>query len=151
MEEHRLKKERELHGTRESPEISKVIGVFGLSLRTGKEDLESMFTKFGPLEKSVIVYDHRSGRSRGFGFVYFEDQHHATDAREAMNGAEIDNRKIRVDYSTTHRPHTPTPGAYMGEKLRNDTRRYQRRYSPARSPVRRRSYGRRSRSRSWSR
>ena len=31
-----------------------------------------------------------------------------------MNGADLDHRKIRVDYSITKRPHTPTPGMYMG-------------------------------------
>ena len=31
-----------------------------------------------------------------------------------MNGADLDSRKIRVDYSITKRPHTPTPGMYMG-------------------------------------
>lgn len=32
----------------------------------------------------------------------------------SMNGQKIDDRVIRVDYSTTSRPHTPTPGQYMG-------------------------------------
>ena len=31
-----------------------------------------------------------------------------------MNGADLDGRKIRVDFSITKRPHTPTPGMYMG-------------------------------------
>ena len=31
-----------------------------------------------------------------------------------MNGADLDHRKIRVDYSITKRAHTPTPGMYMG-------------------------------------
>merc|ERR1712228_797490 len=38
----------------------------------------------------------------------------ATEAREALNGTELDGRKIRVDYSITKRAHTPTPGMYMG-------------------------------------
>ena len=41
-------------------------------------------------------------------------QDDATEARNAMNGADLDHRKIRVDYSITKRPHTPTPGMYMG-------------------------------------
>lgn len=84
---------------------------------------------------------------------------------------DIDDRKIRVDYSVTHRPHTPTPGEYMGERKpgyerdrgsfrhggrddrrggrdrgRDDGRRRERSRSP-----RRRYYRSRSRSRSWSR
>ena len=31
-----------------------------------------------------------------------------------MNDQEIDGRRIRVDFSITKRPHTPTPGVYMG-------------------------------------
>ena len=33
---------------------------------------------------------------------------------ENMNDQEIDGRRIRVDFSITKRPHTPTPGVYMG-------------------------------------
>jgi len=35
-------------------------------------------------------------------------------AKERLNGAELDGRRIRVDYSITQRAHTPTPGVYMG-------------------------------------
>ncbi|KAI8984356.1 hypothetical protein BDF20DRAFT_789484, partial [Mycotypha africana] len=98
------------------PEVSNILGVFGLSLRTREVDLEDVFRDFGDIEKVTIVYDHRSNRSRGFGFVYFKDENDATKARDALNGIEIDDRRIRVDYSVTHRPHTPTPGEYMGER-----------------------------------
>lgn len=33
---------------------------------------------------------------------------------------EIDQRIIRVDYSITTRPHTPTPGVYKGRTSRRD-------------------------------
>lgn len=35
-------------------------------------------------------------------------------AKEHVNGVELDGRRLRVDYSITKRPHTPTPGVYMG-------------------------------------
>jgi len=38
-----------------------------------------------------------------------------TQAKEHCNGIELDGRRIRVDYSITKRPHTPTPGVYMGK------------------------------------
>ncbi|MPC98180.1 Transformer-2 beta [Portunus trituberculatus] len=38
----------------------------------------------------------------------------ATEAKQQCTGMEIDGRRIRVDYSITARPHTPTPGIYMG-------------------------------------
>lgn len=35
-------------------------------------------------------------------------------AKDRANGMELDGRRIRVDFSITKRPHTPTPGIYMG-------------------------------------
>ena len=32
---------------------------------------------------------------------------------------ELDGRRLRVDYSITKRPHTPTPGVYMGRPTRS--------------------------------
>lgn len=37
-------------------------------------------------------------------------------AKERSAGVEIDGHRIRVDYSITKRPHTPTPGIYMGKR-----------------------------------
>lgn len=84
---------------------------------------------------------------------------------------ELDSRIIRVDYSITQRPHTPTPGVYMGRPTRSN-RDYDRRGgggggddeyyyrerrssrdrgspSPYRPRERRRRYERSSRSRSF--
>merc|ERR1719268_775664 len=160
-------------GNREDPEPSKCLGVFGLSLYTSERELEQEFKKFGPLEKVQVVLDGHSGRSRGFAFIYYENVEDAAEARNAMSGADLDGRKIRVDFSITKRPHTPTPGMYMGRPTsgsraaggsgrrdrgyydRRDDRDHYRRRSP--SPYRRRSpspyYRRRdfrSRSRSFS-
>ena len=56
----------------------------------------------------------QTGRSRGFGFVYYDNEDDAADAKERANGMELDGRRIRVDFSITKRPHTPTPGVYVG-------------------------------------
>lgn len=61
-----------------------------------------------------LVFDHPTGRSRGFGFVYFKKVEDAIEAKDRVTGTEIDGHKIRIDYSITKRPHTPTPGIYMG-------------------------------------
>merc|ERR1712241_1288098 len=101
-------------GSREAPETSNCVGVFGLSLYTTERELEKEFSKFGPLEKVTVILDGKTGRSRGFAFVYFESQEDAKASKEAMNDQEIDGRRVRVDFSITKRPHTPTPGVYMG-------------------------------------
>ncbi|KAG7172586.1 transformer-2 protein homolog alpha-like isoform X6 [Homarus americanus] len=101
-------------GTRDNPEPSKCLGVFGLSVYTTERELHSIFDKFGPLEKVQVVLDSKTGKSRGFAFVYFESIKDAAEAKDECSGMEIDGRRIRVDFSITKRPHTPTPGIYMG-------------------------------------
>uniref|UniRef100_A0A3Q4BWT5 Transformer-2 protein homolog alpha n=1 Tax=Mola mola TaxID=94237 RepID=A0A3Q4BWT5_MOLML len=106
-------------GSRANPDPSTCLGVFGLSLYTTERDLREVFSRYGPLAGVNVVYDQRTGRSRGFAFVYFERLEDSKEAMERANGMELDGRRIRVDYSITKRPHTPTPGIYMGRPTHN--------------------------------
>ncbi|XP_075778325.1 transformer-2 protein homolog alpha isoform X4 [Pelodiscus sinensis] len=100
--------------TKANPDPNTCLGVFGLSLYTTERDLREVFSRYGPLSGVNVVYDQRTGRSRGFAFVYFERIDDSKEAMEHANGMELDGRRIRVDYSITKRAHTPTPGIYMG-------------------------------------
>lgn len=99
-----------------APNPSQVLGVFGLSIRTQERDLDEEFSRFGRVEKVTIVYDQRSDRSRGFGFIRMSSTEEATRCIQELNGVELNGRRIRVDYSVTDRPHAPTPGEYMGHR-----------------------------------
>ncbi|CAL4063663.1 unnamed protein product, partial [Meganyctiphanes norvegica] len=106
---------RRHHGSRENPVANKCLGIFGLSLYTTERQLHHLFSKYGPLAKVQVVLDAKTGRSRGFSFIYFEHTEDAAEAKEQCTGMEIDGRRIRVDFSITERAHTPTPGIYMGD------------------------------------
>lgn len=97
------------------PGGSRVVAVFNLSIYTTEAELYDIFIKFGPLKKATVVLDAKTGRSRGFGFVYFESIEDARVAHVQANGIEIGDRRIRVDYSATDKPHDPTPGVYYGK------------------------------------
>ncbi|XP_063364576.1 transformer-2 protein homolog alpha isoform X3 [Cydia amplana] len=99
----------------ENPTPSRCLGIFGLSLYTTEQQINHIFAKYGPVEKVQVVIDAKTGRSRGFCFVYYESQDDAKVAKNECTGMEIDGRRIRVDYSITQRAHTPTPGIYMGK------------------------------------
>lgn len=81
-----------------------------------------MFGRYGRVADARIVHDHATGRSRGFAFINMESIAGAEDAKERLNGAELDGRRIRVDYSITQRAHTPTPGVYMGRPTHSGKR-----------------------------
>ncbi|KZT74527.1 RNA-binding domain-containing protein [Daedalea quercina L-15889] len=102
----------------QAPNPSNVLGVFGLSIRSTERDLDDEFSRFGRVEKVVIVYDQRSDRSRGFGFITMSTVEEAGRCIKELNGVDLNGRRIRVDYSVTDRPHAPTPGEYMGHRRR---------------------------------
>uniref|UniRef100_A0A8C6TRH9 RRM domain-containing protein n=1 Tax=Neogobius melanostomus TaxID=47308 RepID=A0A8C6TRH9_9GOBI len=69
----------------------------GLSFATKEDKLAEVFGKYGILEEVDVVWDTDTGRSRGFGFVKYADARRAEDALEAMKGATLDGRAIRVE------------------------------------------------------
>ncbi|XP_055534543.1 transformer-2 protein homolog alpha-like [Wyeomyia smithii] len=94
---------------------SLVLAVFNLSIYTTEAELYDVFSKFGPLKKATVVLDAKTGRSRGFGFVYFDSIEDAKVAHAQADGIEIGDRRIRIDFSATEKPHDPTPGVYFGK------------------------------------
>ncbi len=77
--------------------MSSKIFVGGLAWATTSETLAEVFSQFGEVVESKVIVDRETGRSRGFGFVTFEDSESAEEAIRAMNGQELDGRTIRVD------------------------------------------------------
>ncbi|TDH65139.1 hypothetical protein CCR75_007158 [Bremia lactucae] len=93
--------------------------VANLSARTGQQELEELFSKFGRVEKCEVIVDPvtRESRSegygftfRGFGFVTYEDVRDAEDAVKELNNQDIQGRKIRVEHAKRKRGHEKTPG-----------------------------------------
>jgi polyadenylate-binding protein len=58
-----------------------------------EEDLEKKFSEFGKITSRKISTDEKddSNKSKGFGFVAFEDPEDARKAVEALNGQKIEN------------------------------------------------------------
>ncbi|KAF4076415.1 hypothetical protein AMELA_G00214910 [Ameiurus melas] len=54
-------------------------------------------SKYGPISNVHVARNRETNRSRGFGFVTFENPEDAKDAMEGMNGKSVDGRAIRVD------------------------------------------------------
>ncbi|KAK1309861.1 Glycine-rich RNA-binding protein 7 [Acorus calamus] len=69
----------------------------GLSFSTSDRGLKSAFEKFGHLVDAKVALDGSSGRSRGFGFVTFDDKKAMEEAIDAMNGIDLDGRPINVE------------------------------------------------------
>jgi len=71
--------------------------VGGLPFATTDDELRDAFAAHGTVASATVVRDRESGRSKGFGFVEFENEEEGKAAQAAMNGAELGGRTISVD------------------------------------------------------
>ena len=84
-------------GDQTSPPSSTLF-VGNLSFDVTEDTVWSFFNDYGV--KSVrLPTDRDTGRPKGFGYVEFEDIDGAKKAFETANGADIEGRNIRLDYS----------------------------------------------------
>ena len=77
--------------------MSKKLFVGSLSWDTNDEGLRNAFSAHGEVSEAVVISDRDTGRSRGFGFVTFDDDESADKAVSALNGTDLDGRTIKVD------------------------------------------------------
>ena len=105
----RTSKEREI-------QMSKKLFVGGLSWGTSDEGLRAAFEQFGEVSDAKVITDRETGRSRGFGFVTFENGADADKAMDAMNGSELDGRTLNVKRGKRSRTRS-SPLTVTGELL----------------------------------
>ena len=70
--------------------------VGGLPFSTTDEELAQVFSQHGTVASAVVVKDRDTGRSKGFGFVEFENDEEGKAAEKALNGSDMGGRNISV-------------------------------------------------------
>lgn len=71
--------------------------VGSLAYATTDDTLREFFEQIGPVASAKVIMDRESGRSKGFGFVEFEDEANNQKAIDQLNGQELDGRGITVN------------------------------------------------------
>ena len=93
-----------------APTANRNLFVGNINWAMSDDDLAGLFGEHGPLLKAIHVEDKfEPGRKRGFGFVEFERAEDAAAAHAALNGAEVDGRTLRVDWSEPRVPGVERP------------------------------------------
>jgi RNA recognition motif-containing protein len=92
----------------------KKLFVGGISWNTTEDGLRQAFEPFGEVAEATIVMDRQTGRSRGFGFVTFNDDANADRARQELDGTQLDGRTIKVDEARDRAPRGPGGGGFRG-------------------------------------
>jgi cold-inducible RNA-binding protein len=70
--------------------------VGNLAYSTMDHQLEQLFSQYGTVLSAAVVLDRQTGRSRGFGFVEYDNETAAHAAIDALNETEFDGRTITV-------------------------------------------------------
>ncbi len=79
--------------------MDKKLFVGNLDYSVGDDDLEALFAEHGTVVSAVVIRDGETGRSRGFGFVEMETNEMAQAAVGAIDGSEMEGRRIRVNHT----------------------------------------------------
>ena len=71
--------------------------VGNLPYSTNDDSLRTHFSSAGTVASATVVTDRETGRSRGFGFVEFENDAEGRAAIEQLDGKELDGRALKVN------------------------------------------------------
>ena len=87
-----------------------------LAYATTDDSLKAFFEAVGPVSSARVITDRESGRSKGFGFVEFENEDDNQKAVDQLNGKDLDGRAIAVSIARPKedRPQGGNGGGYRG-------------------------------------
>ncbi len=77
--------------------MSKRLYVGNLPWSVDDQKLEEMFSAHGAVSSAKVITDKYTRRSKGFGFVEFDNDEDADKAIKALNETEVEGRKMIVN------------------------------------------------------
>lgn len=92
--------------------ISSRVFVGNLSYETSREELETAFSRIGPVTDVVLPVDRATDRPRGFAFVEFGDPALVMAAIEQLDGTELGGRPLRVSEARERAPRPAFGGGW---------------------------------------
>ena len=92
--------------------------VGNLSFQTTQDDLNSIFSQYGAVERVNVVTDRTTGQSRGFAFVEMSNRSEAESAISALNGTDLHGRTLNVNEARPKSEGGPRGGGRSGGGFR---------------------------------
>lgn len=90
------------------------IFVGNLPFRAEQEDVIELFAPFGEVANCSLPLERDTGRKRGFAFVELVDPELETKAIDALQGAELMGRPLRINKAEPKGTSAPRRGGYGG-------------------------------------
>lgn len=76
------------------------IFIANLDFGITSDDLKATFSQFGNVSYAHVVYDNKTKKSKGYGYVEMDDLSQANTAIGALNGMEVNGRVLDVKLAT---------------------------------------------------
>lgn len=77
--------------------MAKKIYVGNLPRAFSSSELDALFSPFGEVTSAEVIMDRMTGQSRGFGFVQMAADQAMREAMTALDGKEVDGRRLVVN------------------------------------------------------
>ena len=90
------------------------IFVGNLPFRAAQEDVIELFAPFGEVANCALPLERDTGRKRGFAFVEMADESAEPAAIEALQGAEMMGRPLRINKAEPRGSAPRRGGGYGG-------------------------------------
>ena len=84
--------------------------VFHLPIEWLEPELVSYFQPFGNVISSRIMCDKTTGKSKGYGFISYDNQVSAVNAVRMMNGFQVGNKRLKVQIKKGEEGNGGLPG-----------------------------------------
>lgn len=96
--------------------MAKKLYVGGLPYKTTNDELKAHFSGAGSVSSATIIMDKMTGRSKGFGFVEFENDADATNAVSMFDGKDFDGRNLTVNEARPMEERPQGGGGFRGNR-----------------------------------
>ncbi|MDI3526702.1 MAG: hypothetical protein PWR03_885 [Tenuifilum sp.] len=73
------------------------------------EELKELCMPFGNVVSSKVIIDKATGKSKGYGFVEFDNDESALKAIQELNNTQVKGRNIKVNNAFRKNTQTETP------------------------------------------
>ncbi|EDV29605.1 uncharacterized protein TRIADDRAFT_17435, partial [Trichoplax adhaerens] len=83
---------------------SAYVFIGGLAYGLTEGDIITVFSQYGEVVDINYIRDKKTGKTKGYCFLAYEDQRSTTLAVDNFNGIKLLDRTIRVDHVKNYRP-----------------------------------------------
>lgn len=83
------------------------------------DELKELCSPFGNVVSAKIITDHATGKSKGYGFVEFDNEESAQKAIKELNDTQVKGRNIKVNSAFRK---TDQPQASKSKEKDSDTK-----------------------------